>query len=258
MACVSTVLVTGGSGTFGRELVPMLRQAGHEVRVLSRRPGVGTHLGDLASGEGVGPAAAGAELVVHAASDTRRLGRADERQTANLLAAAGGASNLVYLSIVGVDAIGFAYYRHKLACERLVEAGPVPWTILRATQFHQLLAALFGALDRLPAAPLPLGFQCQPIAAAEVAARVAALVEGAPAGRATDFGGPEVSTLGQLAPAWWERRGRRARLVNLPLPGAVARGFMEGRNTCPDHADGRQTWEQFLGAVGGPELRSEG
>lgn len=258
MARVSTVLVTGGSGTFGRQLVPMLRKAGHEVRVLSRRPGVGTHVGDLASGEGVRPAAAGAGLVVHAASDTRRLGRADERQTANLLAAAGDASHLVYLSIVGVDAIDFAYYRRKLACERLVEAGPVPWTILRATQFHQLLAALFGVLDRLPAAPLPLGFRCQPIGAAEVAARVAALVAAAPAGRAPDLGGPEVRTLGQLARAWWEHRGRPARLINLPLPGTAARGFVEGRNSCPDHADGRQTWEQFLRAMGGPELRSGG
>ena len=127
------------------------------------------------------------------------MGRTDERQTANLLSAAGDVGHLLYLSIVGIDAIDYGYYRRKLACERLIEAGTVPWTIQRATQFHQLLATVFGALDRLPWAPLPLGFRCQPVAAAEVAQRVAALVEGGPVGRAPDLGGPEVSTLGELA-----------------------------------------------------------
>jgi len=245
---VSTIVVTGGSGTFGRHLVPLLEKSGHDVRVLSRRQGAGTHVGDLATGVGLGPALAGADVVVHAASDTHRLGRTDERQTANLLAASHDVGHLLYLSIVGIDEIGFGYYRRKLACERLIEAGPAPWTILRATQFHELLAGLFTPLDRLPFAPLPLDFRCQPVAAAEVAEHVAGLVAGPPAGHTADFGGPEVSTFGELARLWRVRRGRGDRLVNLPIPGAVARAFRQGRNTCPDHADGRQTFEAFTQA----------
>ena len=191
-------------------------------------------------------AAEGAEVVVHAASDTRRFGRHDEQQTRHLLAACRDAQHLVYLSIVGIDAIPFPYYRRKLACEQLVAGGPVPWTVLRATQFHQLLERVLGAAGRLPAAALPLDFRFQPVAAAEVAERAAALLAAGPAGRVADFGGPEVRTLGELARAWQEARGRHRPLVRLPVPGRVAGGFRRGANTCPDHAEGRQTWAGFL------------
>lgn len=246
---MSTVLVTGGTGLLGAALTPELRRRGHEVRVLSRRPGAGTHLGDLTAGSGVGGAAGGAELVVHAASDSRRFGRADDRQTAALLEAAraaGTVRHLLYVSIVGVDAIPFGYYRRKLACERLVAEGGVPWTVLRATQFHELVAELLRRAGKLPTAPLPLDFQCQPVSAADVATRIADLLEAPPTGRAPDFGGPEVRTLGQLAWMWRAARGRPRRIVNLRLPGRVAAGFRRGDNTCPAHADGTQSWAQFV------------
>ncbi|MGZ8633981.1 MAG: NAD-dependent epimerase/dehydratase family protein, partial [Solirubrobacteraceae bacterium] len=83
---MSVVLVTGGTGTLGTQLVAILRERGHDVRVLSRRRGAGTHVGDLKTGEGVAAAAAGAELVVHAASDARS-GRSDAQQTGRLLTA---------------------------------------------------------------------------------------------------------------------------------------------------------------------------
>src|SRR4051794_6980079 len=133
---MSVVLVTGGTGVLGRHVVSLARERGHDVRVLSRRPGAGTHVGDLATGAGVAEAARGAELVVHAASDTRRLGRSDLEQTRRLLAAARDARHLLFISIVGIDAIPYAYYRRKLACERAVAASGVPHTTLRATQFH--------------------------------------------------------------------------------------------------------------------------
>lgn len=246
---MSTVLVTGGTGLLGAALTPALGLRGHDLRVLSRRAGGGTHLGDLGSGSGVDRAVAGAELVVHAASDTRRFGRADERQTSALLEAAksaGSVRHLLYVSIVGVDAIPYAYYRRKLACERLVAEGGIPWTVLRATQFHELVAEVLRRVERLPVAPLPLDFQCQPVAAIDVASRIAELLDGDPAGRAPDLGGPEVRTVGQLAWIWRAMRGRPGRIVDLRLPGSVARGFRRGRNTCPEHAAGRQPWAQYV------------
>jgi uncharacterized protein YbjT (DUF2867 family) len=244
---MSIVLVTGGSGTLGRHLVPILSARGHEVRVLSRRPGAGTHVGDLASGAGVAEAGAGAELVVHAASD-RRLGRTDRRQTANLLGAVPSCRHLVYVSIVGVDVIPQRYYRTKLACEELVGDSAVPSTVLRATQFHELLARALGAARRLPVSPLPLDFLFQGVAAAEVAGRVAGLLAGPPLGRAPDFGGPEVRSGWQLVAAWRARLGWPTSVLNVRLPGRVYRGFADGLNTCPDHADGRQRWAEFIEA----------
>lgn len=239
---MATVLVTGGSGTLGRHLVGVLRQHGHDVRVLSRRVGVGTHQGNLVSGDGVHAAVQGARWVVHAAT-----GRRDVDQTRHLLEASKEeVEHLVYVSIVGIDAIPFWYYRQKLRCEGLVEASGTPFTILRATQFHELLARGLRALAKLPVAPLPAQFRFQPVAAKEVAGRLAEVVELPPISRADDFGGPEVLELGEIARLWQERKGRPKHFARVTLPGRVAGGFREGRNTCPDHRHGKQTWQDFL------------
>jgi uncharacterized protein YbjT (DUF2867 family) len=230
-------------------VVNRLRSDGHEVRSLSRRPGAGTHVGDLSTGDGLGPALSGVEVIVHAASDTRRFGRRDEAQTSNLLQAArsaGSVQNLVYISIVGIDRISYAYYNKKLSCEEMIAASSVPNTILRATQFHELIALVLQTASRLPVVPLPLDFRFQPIAAAETADRLAELAGAGPAGRVPDIGGPEVCLLEDLVDSWRQHRGRPRRAVRLPLPGRVARGFRQGDNTCPDRAVGTVTWDQFL------------
>jgi uncharacterized protein YbjT (DUF2867 family) len=242
---MSIVLVTGGSGTLGRHLVSILGARGHEVRVLSRRPEGGTHVGDLATGVGVAEAAAGAELVVHAASDPR-MGRTDLRQTANLLDALPSCRHLVYPSIVGVDTVAFGYYRAKLNCEELITGSATPATVLRATQFHELLGRALRAAARLPIAPLPLEFLFQTVAAAEVAGRVADLLAGPVLGQAPDFGGPEVLNGWQLVAAWRARFGVPRRVLNLRPPGRVPRAFADGLATTPAHADGRQTWAEFV------------
>src|SRR5579872_1801488 len=190
---MATVLVTGGTGTLGSHVADSLRSRGHDVRVLSRRQGAAaTHVGDLTTGVGVAEAVEGAEWVVHAASDTRRFGRQDVAQTRHLLnAARSGTEHLVYVSIVGIEAIPFAYYRRKLQCEELIHGSGVPSTILRATQFHELMAMALAALQKSPIAPLPAGFRFQPVAAREAAIRTVDVVEQAPASRADDFGGPQ-------------------------------------------------------------------
>lgn len=244
---MATILVTGGSGTLGRYVVSRLKDGGHDVRVLSRRPQTGTHQGDLATGAGVAAATRGVDAVVHAASDTRHFGRRDVVQTSTLLdLIPPETGHLLYVSIVGIDAIPLGYYRRKLRCEELVAASAVPSTILRATQFHELAAMVFGACQRLPIAPLPSGFSLQPVAASEVAERVVHLVDGSPAGRADDFGGPEVLPLSTMAEAWRAQRGRPRRFVSLLLPGPAARAFRMGLNTCPLQAEGSQTWDNYL------------
>jgi uncharacterized protein YbjT (DUF2867 family) len=249
---MSTILVTGGSGALGTLVVQRLRAGGHNVRVLSRRAGAGTHVGDLATGDGVGEAARGAELVVHAASDVRRFGRSDLKQTDHLIDAAREARHLLYVSIVGIDQIPYAYYRRKLSCEQRVAASGIPHTILRATQFHELLAWPLRGAERLPVVPLPLDFRFQTVAAADAATRVTELIVTEPTGGIVNFGGPEVLTLRQMAEIWRAARGRPRSVVSLPLPGAVARAFREGRNTCPEEASDGQRWQEFVAA--GPEV----
>ena len=150
------------------------------------------------------------------------------------------------MSIVGIDGIPYPYYKRKLACEQRIASSGIPYTILRATQFHELIASVARAVERLPPAPLPLDFRFQTVAAADVAERVAELIGGEPSGDILNFGGPEVLSLERMAEAWKEVRGRPRRVVRLRLPGKVARAFREGRNTCPEQAVGRQRWGEFV------------
>ncbi|MEU3473853.1 NAD(P)H-binding protein [Rhodococcus sp. NPDC006774] len=130
--------VAGGTGTVGVHVVEVARQRGHEVVVLSRSAGV-----DLVSGSGLSDALAGVDAVVDVAS-TQTISAKESMSffaavTRNLLTAEGaaGVGHHVALSIVGIDRAPHSYYAGKVEQERIIRAGTVPWTILRATQFHE-------------------------------------------------------------------------------------------------------------------------
>src|SRR5690242_9182341 len=172
------ILLTGGTGTLGRRLLPLLRQAGHPVRVLSRHAhapsdGVEYATGDLDTGAWLDTAMAGVETVVHCAGSTR----GDDVKARNLVRAAtspnaaGRIRHLVYISVVGCDRIPvtsrvdrtvFGYFAAKQAAERVVADSGLPWTTLRATQFHDLTLATARQMARLPLIPVPRGLRFQP------------------------------------------------------------------------------------------------
>jgi uncharacterized protein YbjT (DUF2867 family) len=248
------VLVTGGTGALGREVVIDLRTSGHRARVLSRKPGSGGDWvqGNLATGAGLDKAVAGMEAIIHAGSAARqpwRLGATDVKGTRRLLEAAKRAhvQHVVFISIVGIEGVAYPYYRYKLAAEKVLREGIVPWSILRATQFHTLMEVFlrgFASLPRILAAPFDWRFQ--PVDTRDVAARLAEVVTGPPAGMLPDFGGPEVRTFESIARSWMKARKLNKRLVNLRLPLRFSRQFAEGRLLCPDHLDGKITFEQYL------------
>ncbi|MEJ2865786.1 SDR family oxidoreductase [Actinomycetospora flava] len=237
-----TVLVTGGTGTLGRALVPLL----DDPRVLSRRAGPGRAVADLDTGEGLDAATAGVSTVLHLAGRPK----GDSASTARVVEAArkAGVGHLVHISIVGADRIPLGYYREKVRSEELVAGSGLPFTILRATQFHDLLATLFATSARAGVLPVLAGASFQPVAVADVAARLATLAAGPPQGRVPDLGGPEVRTMADLARTWARATGRRRPVIPLRLPSAIARGFRAGAHLAPGHADGVVTFEQFLAA----------
>ena len=242
------VLVTGGTGVLGRRVVERLGAAGIEARVFSRSGKPGTIRGDLLTGEGLEAAVEDVDIIIHCASSPFRKARqVDVEGTGRLLEAGAGVSHLVYISIVGIDrAASYPYYRIKLDTERVVESSPVPHTILRATQFYDLVLMALRFIDRLPVMPIPRGFLGQPIDAGEVAGRMVELALSEPAGRVPDIGGPEVRTLADAARAYLEITGRRRRIFEFPFPGKTARAFREGALVCPDGACGKIRWEAFL------------
>ena len=246
---MTTILVTGGTGTLGRLVTERLRAAGHEVRVLSRRSP--EHPVDLREGgPALDAAVAGVSAIVHCAS-TQRGG--DERSARNLLDAArrAGVPHLVYISIIGVDRVPLGYYRTKFAVERMIEESGVGWTILRTTQFHDLLVTMFRGAAKLPVVFVPAGVADQPIEVAEVAERLAELGAGAPAGRVADMGGPEVRAFADLARAYLRAAGRRRPVVSLRLFGKTYREFRAGGHLAPEQAVGKGTFDDYLRAGGG-------
>ncbi|MGW7194645.1 SDR family oxidoreductase [Streptomyces chryseus] len=241
---MTTILVTGGTGTLGRLVTERLRTDGHEVRVLSRHSR--TYPVDLREGgTGLAEAVAGVDTIVHCASTPRG---GDERAARHLAEAArpAGVRHLVYISIVGVDQVPLGYYQSKLAVERLIEESGLGWSVLRTTQFHDLVLRLLQGSAKLPVMLLPAGVAVQPIEVAEVAARLAELAAGAPAGRVLDMGGPEVRSFPELARAYLRTSGRRRTLLNVRLAGKAYRGFRAGGHLTPQRALGEVTFEQFL------------
>lgn len=254
----STILVTGGTGTLGRHVVARLRDAGHGLRVLSRHShasgdGVEHVTGDLLKDEGVAAAVDGSATIVHCAG----ANKGDDEATRNLVRAASeaGVRHLVYISVIGVDRIPlvsgidramFGYYGSKLAAERVVADSGLPWTTLRAAQFHDLLLTVAQQMAKLPVMPVPSGFQFQPVDAGEVADRLVELTLGPPAGLVADMGGPRVYAMADLLRGYLRARGKHRVLAPLPLPGKAARAFRAGANLAPERAVGQRTWEEFL------------
>lgn len=239
---MSTILVTGATGTLGRPTVSALRAGGHDVRALSRRPGEGRVVGDLSTGAGLAEALSGAEIVVHLATTTRK----DSPQTARLLdaARAAGVGHVVYISIVGIDDIPYGYYIDKVECERLVKESGIPWTILRATQFHDFVAMILGITGRLPLL-LSLPIPDQPIAVEEVADRLAELAAGPPAGRVADIGGPEILTIDELAQQWQRAHGTHKKVLRLSIPGKAMAAFRAGHHLAGLPGYGRETFADY-------------
>jgi uncharacterized protein YbjT (DUF2867 family) len=254
----SPILVTGGTGTLGRLVVARLRDTGCDVRVLSRRhheaaDGIEFVTSDLATGEGIQLAVDGARTIVHLAGSPK----GDEDKARNLVRAASraGAPHLVYISVVGADRIPigsrvdrsmFGYFGSKLAAERIVADSGLPFTTLRATQFHDLILTVAQQMAKLPVVPVPAGFRFQPVDADEVAARLVELTLGEPAGLVPDMGGPRVYGAADLLRGYLRASHRRRLIAPVWLPGKAARVFRAGGNLAPEQAVGHRTWEAFL------------
>lgn len=246
------ILVTGGTGRLGRLIVPRLLAAGRDVRVLSRHQqdaadDVDYVTGDLLTGDGIEAAVQGVGTVLHLAGAANAKG--DDGATRNLVHAASraGVRHLVHISVIGADLVPLGYFTTKLAAEQAVVDSGLPFTILRAAQVHDLVLSMVQAMAKLPVVPVPGGFRFEPVDADEVAARLAELTLGGPAGRVADLAGPEVHAMGELLGEYLQLNGKRRWLVPVRMPGKAGRAYRDGQNLSREGATaGIRTWEDFL------------
>jgi uncharacterized protein YbjT (DUF2867 family) len=240
------IAVAGGTGTVGRLVVEEVQRAGHEAVVLARSTGV-----DLSTGAGLESALHGCQAVIDVSNTPARTRQEAEEffsaVTEHLLEAStrAGVTHLVVLSIVGADIVDLDYYFGKRRQEEIVAAAAVPWTVLRATQFHefaeQMLAGSEGPVARIPR------MLSQPVAAAEVAQTLVELAVGAPQGFARPLAGPEQLWVVDMARQVLRRRGSRQPVEPLEIDGPVG-AQLAGGGLLPkgDFVQGRETFAQYL------------
>lgn len=270
---MSRILITGGRGGLGREIVARLKPTGHIIRVMSRQAAgsdarVEWAQADLGTGAGVAEAVKNVDIVIHCATDSFKTQKVDVIGTRHLLEQAHAAEvkHIIYISIVGIDWIPtYPYYKAKLATEQIVKESGVPYSILRATQFHTLPDLFLSSLKRglwSPALLLHPESQFQLIDAGEVADYLLPYITEEAVGRIPDVGGPEVLRLRQIAEMWLEAQGLRHPLLFLPVPFKFREGFRQGYNTIPERKYGSITWADYLrrkyGQVNTPTHRLTG
>ncbi|MFI9100783.1 SDR family oxidoreductase [Streptomyces fildesensis] len=246
----STILVTGGTGTLGGHVVPLLRAAGREVRVLSRQhresvEGVAYVSGDLLKGEGIEAAVDGVDVILHLVGGPK----GDDEATRNLMRAASraGVRHVVYISVIGTDKMPLGWFQAKLGAERAVAESGIPWTTLRAAQFHELVLTVVEKMGKLPVIPVPGGLRFQPVDSREVAARLVELTLGEPAGLVPDLAGPKVYGMADLSRGYLQARGKHRLMMPVRMPGKAGRAYRAAENLSLDGAAvGERTWEDFL------------
>jgi uncharacterized protein YbjT (DUF2867 family) len=248
------VAVVGGTGVLGKPLVAELASRGDEVVALSRNPGrtmpegVSHQRIDLTTGDGLAEALAGVEVIVDVSNSStpRRAAPVLVEGTQRLLRAGAeaGARHYVGISIVGCERVPMAYYKVKVEQEKVIAAGAVPWSLLRATQFHTLIDHLFKRDARFGIVRSGSA-RFQPVDPPLVAERMAAVAHADPARRLPDVAGPEVLTLAELAKTW-RRSGHRALPLRFPMIGPIGRPLREGALCNPDAVAGGRTFEEWL------------
>lgn len=254
---MAEILLTGGTGTLGRQLVQQLSYQGFDVGILTTRhhvdlpSGAKIYPGDLAQGPGIKDAIENARVVIHCATNPADAKTVDLEGTKNLLACINSdrLQHLVYVSIAGVDQSAYPYYQIKFEVEKMIKASDVPWSVLRATQFHDLvLNRLVKPFDTHDGSPMriPKGIQFQSIDVKDVAYRLQTLAMGPVLRAVITIGGPEILTIEEMTRVYLRLQGRNDLVEPDDVRGEFYDLFRSGININAEWAWGRITWEKFL------------
>lgn len=260
------ILVAGGDGNLGSRIVQELEARELTVRVMSRKAapeGSSNQIewaqANVITGDGLETALQDVDIIVNCmSSPIQNTYETDIVGTRQFLAQAKheGVQYVVHLSIIGIDRIIFPYYQHKLGAELVVIESGIPYLIARTAQFHSFVDYLLSPLRDVETdeVAIPIGVQFQSISTRDIAAYLAPyIISGDSVGRLTDFGGPEVLRLRDMAAAWLEVQGINRSIKaatqtknDLPFFNSFGDGFVCGYNTNPDNRVKGTTWTDYL------------
>lgn len=224
------IAIVGGTGNLGKRVAEELVNRGHDVRILSRKSPA--YPVDLVTGQGLKAALADCDAVVDASNAASNATDVLVHGTRKLLMAekAAGVGHHVCVSIVGCDQIPMGYFRVKTDQEAVVKEGIVPWTIVRATQFHSYMAEMFRQANRWRILPM-MQMKVQTVSVAEVAKLVADAAEDRPSHKTIEIAGPDIIDARELAKTWKSITGSRGIHLPIPLPGKAGKALRAGAAT---------------------------
>lgn len=252
------ILVTGATGTLGREVVARALSRGASVRALVRRAtdtlpaATEIAIGDLLTGDGLAAAFDDVDVVIHCATEFGPAVDAESTVARNIIEIArkGKQPHFVYISIIGVDTSAFSYFKEKLGVEQLIERSGLPFTILRATQFHPFVLKFLRSFEIGNSIRVPRGLTFQPVAEGEVAEELAKSALKPAQGLVPPIAGPEILTLEDMARAY-VRIARSQLVVEIEPEENTSEyhvAFGNDDHVSAGHAVGHLTWEAYLQA----------
>lgn len=250
---MDNILITGATGTLGKEIIKQIVGIGR-INTISTKENPGfaeqvnsikADLADLKSLETV----SAAEIIIHCASNPANAKIVDLKGTENLLTAVdkNKLKHFIYVSIAGVDKSQFPYYTIKQATEQMVIASGIPFTILRATQFHDfVLNRMIKPFDSGTDLKVPAELKFQSIDIKEVAGKINQLIIDGPVNEVITIGGPEILTIEEMSAAYLKTLGRTDPVKTEMMPGERFDMLRSGVNLCKEHTFGKITWQQYL------------
>ncbi|WP_053367966.1 SDR family oxidoreductase [Bacillus sp. FJAT-27245] len=246
------ILVTGATGKLGSALVDHLRESDNEIRLTSRKrpeyPGIFEWVYcDLKTGEGITDALKDVDVVLHAATSPLRDSTIIEvTGFERFLKEAGHVKHFIYPSIVGIEDIPMRYYKLKCEAEDLLKNSPIPYSIVRGTQFHHFVDQLFLSKPLLKRYILPGKFKFQSVDVSDFARHLIDILNAGPQGKSDDFGGPELLTLKEMALMKAKAMNEPAKVISIPIPGKLSNAFINGKNTNKAQKRGKTTFGEYL------------
>jgi uncharacterized protein YbjT (DUF2867 family) len=244
---MAKILITGGTGNLGKSLIRLLSEKNIQFIIGSRSNKSGVDnvvVMDLLKNEGIKEAVEGKEIIFHLATDPKN----DTIASQNLLNAIDKNSNvqLIYISIVGIDKVPLSYYKQKLASENAIKASGIPYTILRATQFHELIHQVISTALKFPVGLLPKKMVSQPISTEVVAQELYRLSLEKAENRTYEIGGAEILTVEQMAEEWLRQTGKKRWILNFHVPGTLGKSLRNGSLATKYKKAESTTWKQWL------------
>ena len=249
------VLVTGGSGTLGREVVNELLSQHYETCILTSKENTvmsgncRIFVGNLEKNTGLKDALNNTDVVIHCASNPKKSLKVDIEGTRNLINAIdrNKTRHIIYISIVGVDKSNYPYYKIKVDVENIIKECGIPFTILRTTQFHNLVLNIISGLETIDGIiNVPQGMKFQSIDVGEVAGYLVELIKGDGCGLLPDRGGPEILGIEEIVKSYLEISGLKNTFKLCEIKNERNDMFSSGINLCPSNKYGKISWRQFL------------